>query len=71
MTISDMMNVIELDEARAIIAELVAVKDLKDTWRTVQSDPYYITYAGQLEIEYDRRKPLAWEAARAWLAKQK
>jgi hypothetical protein len=47
-------------EAQAVIAELVALKDLKDgmpsraPWRR-----------REMQADYDRRKPLAWAAARA------
>jgi hypothetical protein len=50
------------------LRELIACKDLKDAMVTTRSDPYYITEADRMELEYERRKPLAWANARAALA---
>jgi hypothetical protein len=57
-------------DADTILRELVALKRLKDEARTTRSDPYYVTQADALEIEYERRKPAAWAAAFAWADKQ-
>jgi hypothetical protein len=35
---------------------------------TTRSDPYYITEADRMELEYERRKPLAWANASESLA---
>lgn len=61
----------QIERLRAALAELVACKDLKDAMQTTRSDPYYITQADSMEIEYSRRKPLAWDAARSALAATK
>jgi hypothetical protein len=58
----------EITRLRAALSELVACKNLKDELTRMQSDPYYVTKAGQLELEYDRRKPAAWKAAQEALA---
>lgn len=52
----------ERDEARAIIAELVACKDIRDRMADAVGFDSYL-----LEAEYLRRKPLAWSTAREWL----
>lgn len=51
--------------AHVALAELVALKDMKDHLTALRSDPYYVTQADALESQYKARKPAAWEAARA------
>jgi hypothetical protein len=58
---------VEIARLREALAELIACKDLKDAMLTVRSDPYYITQADRMESQYDQRKPVAWERARAAL----
>jgi len=64
------MNIYDL---RAVVAELVALKDIKDEClRRRQRRPCSITrkFPQDLldaEADYNRRKPLAWAAARAAL----
>lgn len=54
------------ETAAPVIAELVACKDLKDSIVNSASP----AEAHARDAEYRRRKPLAWGAARAWLAGQ-
>lgn len=53
----------EIARLRAALSELVACKNLKDELIRLRSDPYYVTEADRLEIQYDQRKPAAWRAA--------
>lgn len=68
------------DEAIAVLTELVACKDLKEQVdafsmpsRALSTDERVSELMRQANIahEYERRKPLAWAAARAVLAKLK
>ena len=45
------------------LGELIACRELHFAWLTTRSDPYYITEAGHMEAEFDRREPAAWDAA--------
>lgn len=52
---------------RAVLAELVACKDLKHRFQNMR----FAKMTAESEVlarEYDRRQPLAWEAARTALA---
>jgi hypothetical protein len=55
----------ERDALRAALAELVALKDLKDSW-----DAKHAAGAApsMIDFGYYERKPLAWDAARIALA---
>lgn len=56
----------------AALLELVACKELKDRIDAADLSLYSIAdaeRANDMQAEYDRRKPLAWEAARAAIAK--
>jgi hypothetical protein len=62
--------------ARQIIEELVALKDLKDEYERCKQrravafkrDLDEVARVEELKAEYEHRKPLAWAAARAFLA---
>ena len=61
-----------MSKAREALAELVACKDLKDEelrqrQRRPVRDPQKILRCNEMQAEYRRRSPLAWEAARAAL----
>jgi hypothetical protein len=50
------------------LQELVALKELKKTFETERGSPYL---QRTHQVDYERRKPLAWEAARAAIDAQK
>jgi hypothetical protein len=54
-----------VNELRNVLEELVALKDMKEEFRRHGSA---ISTDGVAEAEYERRRPLAWAAARAALA---
>jgi hypothetical protein len=64
--------------ASGVIAELVACKDLKDEESRLRQRRENFFGRNRAEVarlnamrdDYNRRKPLAWKAARAWLAGQ-
>lgn len=57
-------------DARKIIEELVALKDLKEKLEAYPRDEIYSapSYFFSAREDYAKRKPLAWAAARAFLA---
>lgn len=55
---------------REALAELVALKDIKDRLAAGLNEVSYFQGGKYLLEEYERRKPLAWAAARAALATQ-
>jgi hypothetical protein len=64
----------EIAALRAALAELVALKDLKDEMDRLVSEaasPDEWDKVGILEDEYIRRRPLAWDAARAAIDAQR
>lgn len=59
------------DALRAALQELVALKDIKDKLDKIEpprESPTRNYHAEELREDYDRRKPLAWQAARQALA---
>ncbi len=52
---------------RAALAELVACKDLKDRYTAIQCGIVRDEMYKRMRDDYNRRKPLAWAAARAAL----
>jgi hypothetical protein len=54
------------DEAVALVRELVELKALHDRIDGLQYDSY-VQYT-EMSSEYEKRKPKAWESARAFLA---
>jgi hypothetical protein len=63
--------------AEQVLAELVACKDLKDkaeayalSWNMTGCDGRRMPFYEDSMREYLRRKPLAWEAARALAARE-
>jgi hypothetical protein len=49
---------------------LVELKAMKGELLNLRSDPYYASQAAMLEVQYEQRKPLAWDKARAALAQE-
>jgi len=61
----------ERDRLRAALAELVACKDLKEQVAQLNAERPFPMHAFQLaEAAYNRRRPLAWGAARAALGER-
>lgn len=62
-----------MDNIRKALAELVELKKLKEQFDVLKQDVPDVATAAVLEgmaAEYQRRQPLAWDAARAALAEQ-
>lgn len=62
----------ELSRMRTALEELIACKDLKDAIDNNDSDGIDRTFAelDDMVKDYERRKPLAWKAARAAIAER-
>jgi hypothetical protein len=49
---------------------LVEIKAMKGELLNLRGDPYYASQAAMLEVQYEQRKTLAWDKARAALAQE-
>ena len=56
-----------MSDIRKALEELVALKDLKQRIAGLNEQTYF-RGGKELALEYERRKPIAWAAARAALA---
>jgi hypothetical protein len=53
-----------IERLRAVLAELVALKDIKDKGLLAAAESSDGSKHWRLQADYERRKPLAWAAAR-------